>query len=290
LQQHRQLSAIEQHLADGRWLLISERRTSNGGIAGLRIDITALKAAQEKERQLTQQLLHSQKLQALGTLAGGVAHDLNNTLVPIVALSKLTLEEVSEDSAIRGDLETIIEASEQARDLVSQILAFSRKQELARCEIDLEAVVRHGLRMLRAGLPATISLIEEISPVPPLLGDACQLRNVLVNLVTNAAQAITTATGTISVRLAAHNSVISLSVADTGVGMSPHIIERIFEPFYTTKDVGEGTGLGLSVVHGIVTGHDGRIEVSSTLGEGTMFTVLLPAVADRGAEMEPLAA
>jgi signal transduction histidine kinase len=210
--------------------------------------------------------------------------------VPIVALSKLALQDVPDNSAIRDDLETIVEAGDHARELVRQILAFSRKKELARREIDLDAVVREGLRMLRAGLPATISLIEEISPVPPLLGDACQLQNVLVNLVTNAAQAITTGVGTVSVRLAAHDGVIALSVADTGVGMEPQTIERIFEPFYTTKNVGEGTGLGLSVVHGIVTGHDGRIEVSSTLGEGTTFTVLLPITAGKDDATELLAA
>jgi PAS domain S-box-containing protein len=260
------------------------------GFAGTVQDITELRIAQDRQRELEQQLLHSQKLEALGTLAGGVAHDLNNSLVPILALAKLALERLREGDPLREDLATIVQASEHARDLVKQILAFSRREALVRREIDLADVVRDAIPMLRAGLFPTIDLVQEIDHVPALYADAGQLHQVIVNLVTNAAQAIGTAAGRIAVRLRSDNGNIRLQVADTGCGMVADTVERIFEPFFTTKTVGEGTGLGLSVVHGIVAAHGGRIEVSSELGRGTTFTVLFPVVAIDSARAEAIAA
>jgi PAS domain S-box-containing protein len=136
------------------------------GVFGVIRDVTELRAAERQRDELERQLMHSQKLEALGTLAGGVAHDLNNTLVPIVALSKLALEELPEESPLRGDIETIIRASERARDLVKQILAFSRKEDLVRKEVDLVRVARDALQMLRASLPATIQIVDRILEVP----------------------------------------------------------------------------------------------------------------------------
>ena len=255
-------------------------------VAGTIQDVTESRVAQMRERELERQLMHSQKLEALGTLAGGVAHDLNNTLVPILALSKLTLDELTESSPARSDIEIIIRASERARDLVKQILAFSRRQDFAREEVDFAAVTREALQMLRASLPATIQLDEQIEAVPPLFGDAGELHQVVVNLVTNASQAIGGDMGKMTVRLNASpqhgkaEPVICLSIADTGCGIDEATIDRIFEPFFTTKGVGDGTGLGLSVVHGIVTRHRGRIAVRSKPGEGSEFTLSLPAHAD----------
>jgi PAS domain S-box-containing protein len=249
-------------------------------------DITEQRLAEERQAELENQLRHSQRLEALGTLAGGIAHDLNNTLVPILALSKLALRLLPADSPVRSDLATIVTASERARDLVRQILAFSRKQELDKQEIDLRAVTREALSMVRAGLPTTIRLIEHLAEVPPVLGDAGQLQQVMVNLVTNAAHAIGDRTGTITVTLgpvaaepAVAASKLRLTIADTGCGIDAAHLDRIFEPFFTTKSVSEGTGLGLAVVHGIVTGHDGSIEVRSRIGEGTEFNIVLPTIA-----------
>jgi PAS domain S-box-containing protein len=260
------------------------------GFAGTVQDITELRIAQGRQRELEQQLIHSQKLEALGTLAGGVAHDLNNTLVPILALAKLALEKLGEGEPLREDLATIVQASAHARDLVKQILAFSRREELVRRETDLAGIVRDAVRMLRAGLLATIDLVQDIDPVPALYADPGQLHQVIVNLVTNAAQAIGTAAGRIGVRLRSDDGTIRLQVADTGCGMDAATVARIFEPFFTTKTVGEGTGLGLSVVHGIVAAHGGRIEVSSEPGRGTTFTVLFPLVAIRSATAPAIAA
>lgn len=247
-------------------------------------DVTEAEAATRRQAQLEMQLRHSEKLTALGTLAGGIAHDLNNTLVPIQALSKLLTREFAAGSPARADLETIIQASMQARDLVRQILAFSRKQDMVKQPVDLVAVTRKSLQMLRASIPRTVDLVERLEPVPPMLADAGQLHQVVINLVTNAAHAIGDRIGKITVSVApatAKNddvmSMIRLTVTDTGSGMDEDTAHRIFEPFYTTKPVGEGTGLGLSVVHGIVTGHDGTIEVRSKPGVGSEFIIRLPS-------------
>jgi len=268
-------------------VILDYEGNSTGRIGTLR-DVTELRAAAASQKELQRQLQHSQRLEALGTLAGGVAHDLNNTLVPIVALSKVALEELPEDTPVRADIETVIRASERARDLVKKILAFSRKQDLVQQEVDLALVTREAFQMLRASLPATIEIVEQIGEVPTLFGDAGELHQVVVNLVTNAAQAIGSKIGSITVSLWPSDEAsshvggtgpsVNLSVADTGCGMDEVTRDRVFEPFFTTKGVGRGTGLGLSVVHGIVTGHGGKITVRSAPGEGTEFTLSFPAL------------
>ena len=247
----------------------------------------------QQRSELEAQLFASQKMEALGTLAGGVAHDLNNTLVPVLALAKLTGRRLPEGSRERGNLDTILQASERARDLVSQILTFSRRTMPTLQSVDLAQVVRDALKLLRASVPTTIEIEERIAAVPRLMGDAGKLHQVMTNLVTNAAQAIGDRLGKITVEIAAapaelvagaaraEGAAVRLSVSDTGSGMAPAILTRIFDPFFTTKPAGVGTGLGLSVVHGIVTQHGGRIAVDSAVGQGTRFDVYLPT---RGAE------
>jgi signal transduction histidine kinase len=253
---------------------------------GTNRDVTEVRATEERQRELERQLLHSQKLEALGTLAGGIAHDLNNTLMPILALSELMMRQMPEGSSEREDLETVVQASRHGRDLVQRILAFSRDQKGAKTRVDLAAVIRQALQMLRPTIPATVLIKEEIEDVPLVVADAGQLQQIIVNLVTNARQAIGNGLGTIILGVGPGSrranrrrggDFVRLSVADTGCGMDAETKERIFEPFFTTKNVGEGTGLGLSVVHGIIVEHGGRIEVSSQPGRGTEFTIFLPA-------------
>jgi len=245
-------------------------------------DVTELREAEHRHKELERQLLHSQKLEALGTLAGGVAHDLNNTLTPILVLSKLVLDDLPGDDPMREEIEMIRSAGERARDLVKQILAFSRKQEIQKDEVDAALVVVHAVRMMRATLPPNVAIVEEIGQVPLIHADAGQLQQIVVNLVTNAAHAIGDAEGSVTVRVSVLDSaggtgdLVQIRIADTGCGMEQEVIDRIFEPFFTTKGVGEGTGLGLAVVHGIVTGHGGTIDVTSQPGEGTTFIILLP--------------
>jgi len=266
------------HLRDDRWMLVAYRRLPGDGKVGLWTDITAIKRADEKHRRLEEQLHHAQRLESLGTLAGGVAHELNNTLVPVVALSKVVLRHLPESSRDRANLQTIVQASDRARDLVKQILAFSRKQELRRETFDPAVVAAEALSMLRASMPASIRLEQAFAAATLLQGDPGQLHQVIVNLVTNAMHAIGAAQGTITVSLETEpdGAHVRLSVSDTGCGMDEATRARIFEPFFTTKVVGQGTGLGLAVVHGIVTSHGGRIEVESAPGKGTRVSLLFP--------------
>ncbi len=262
-------------------------------------DDTDQREAERRQAELEGQLRHSQRLEALGNLAGGIAHDLNNTLVPILALSQLGMRRLPPGSAEHRDLETIAQAGAHARDLVKQILAFSRKEPAVTREIDLAELVRHALTLLRASIPTTIRIVEAIETVPPVQGDPSQLNQVVMNLVTNAAQAIGDQIGTLTVTVArssrrlapsdakktsvAAPGSVRLSIADTGYGIAPGHIDHVFEPYFTTKEVGQGTGLGLAVVHGIVVGHGGRIECRSKLGEGSEFSVWLPVVATQDA-------
>lgn len=261
-----------------------ERRPSR--LYGTLQDITERRLAERRERELERQLLHSQKLEALGTLAGGIAHDLNNTLVPIMALSKLTARRFEAGTLVRANLETIYEASERARDLVKRVVAFSRKDDSEKCATDMAEIVNEALKLLRATIPSSITLEAQIAKVPAIPADASQLHQIVTNLVSNAAQALGGEIGTIAVALdvvsSAHDrDEIRLSVSDTGIGMDEATQQRIFEPFFTTKAVGQGTGLGLSIVHGIIAGHGGHIEVKSAPGKGTRFDLYFP-IAEAG--------
>ncbi|HXP72567.1 MAG TPA: ATP-binding protein [Stellaceae bacterium] len=271
-------------LTDGRWLQESLRKMPDGGSVSLWTDITEIKQAEARRLGLEAQLFHSQKLEALGTLAGGIAHDLNNTLVPILALTKLSLRRAPEGSPERGNLKIVSQAAGRARDLVSQIVAFSRKDQSKKAPIQLDAIVGEALKMMRSSIPRSIDMRSELEPVPAIHGDGSQLHQVLVNLLANGSQAIGAAPGVITVCLrqvaAAEGGRIVISVEDTGCGMPKEVQRRIFEPFFTTRGVGEGTGLGLSVVHGIVTSHGGDIQVVSEVGKGSRFDVVLPIEAE----------
>jgi signal transduction histidine kinase len=250
-------------------------------------DVTQQRAAEQRSRELERLLIHSQKLEALGTMAGGLAHELNNILAPVLSLATVALEDFPADSATRQDLEMVVTASQRARDLVRQVLAFGRKQVMEKRLIEPATTVRQTLRMMRATVPASIELVEQIDPVPAIFADPDQLQQVIVNLVTNAQQAIGERIGKITVSLtqaidAADQDIrlVRLAVADDGCGMEDVVAQRIFEPFFTTREADRGSGLGLSVVHGIVTSHSGRIELHTAPSQGSEFSITLP-VAER---------
>jgi PAS domain S-box-containing protein len=247
----------------------------------------------ERERsELEHQLTQAQKLDALGTLAGGVAHDFNNILTAILGNTEILTGALSPASPLGQAAQQIFAASQRARDLVKQILTFSRRGEKVRGVVRLRPVVEETMALLRASLPSTIELQTLIQDVPPVLGDPSQVHQVVLNLCTNAAQALPEQRGFIEVRLdlvrlpeqgigpetdALVGPHVRLTVTDNGCGISPDLLERIFEPFFTTKMPGQGTGLGLAVVHGIVERHDGVIGVRSVADQGTTFFVWLPA-------------
>jgi len=254
--------------------------------------------------QLEAALRQSQTLQALGTLAGGVAHDFNNILAVILGYTELTLRTVPEHSVTWKRLQHILTAGERARDVVRQMLAFSRQTVGQRQPLHLHLLVREVLSLLRAALPETIILRQALdADAGTVLADATQMHQVLVNLCTNAEHAMRGTGGVLEIRLDAveclsehalphpdlrPGAYVRLSVRDTGHGMEASIRERIFEPFFTTKEVGEGTGLGLAVVHGIVAEHGGVITVDSTPGQGTTCTIYLPRRADPQASTAPV--
>jgi PAS domain S-box-containing protein len=257
-------------------------------------DVTEQKRATRERAVLEAQLRQSQKMEAVGTLAGGIAHDFNNIIGAILGNAALAREDIGSNHAARQSIEEIDKAGRRARDLVQQILAFSRKQALARSVIALGPVVEEALKLLQATLPAGVRLEAVCAPdAPNVIADQTQVHQVLMNLCTNAWHAMEGRPGHIDIRLEEvtvdaefarmhadlrPGKCVRLSVRDTGKGMDAAMLERIFEPFFTTKAIDEGTGLGLSVVHGIVRGHGGAIVVDSTPGIGTTFQLYFPAV------------
>jgi signal transduction histidine kinase len=273
---HRAQGQHRYNLRDGRWMLVTYRLLPGGATVGVLTDMTAIKRAEEEKQWLEEQLHHAQRLDGLGTLAGGIAHEINNALVPVIALTELVASHLPEESRDRRSLASALAGAERSRDLVKQILAFSRKEEHRRESFDPAAMLHEALLLMRATVPTSIRLEADIVAGPPLLGDSNQLHQVVVNLVTNAAQAIGEGHGTISVGLRPESHGVHIWVADTGCGMDEATQARIFEPFFTTKAVGMGAGLGLAVVHGIVKSHGGRIDVRSTPGKGSHFDLRLP--------------
>jgi PAS domain S-box-containing protein len=261
-------------------------------MVGTYSDITELKQAEAKQRLLEEQLRESQKMEAIGTLAGGVAHDFNNLLAAILGNLALAREDVGPEHLAQESLGEINRAAVRARQLVQQILAFSRRQTQLLTHQPLAPLVDEALALLRSLLPAGVQLTPQMGGgALPVLADATQIQQVLMNLCTNAWQALDGRAGEVIVALrpvrldaaralevgaVAAGTYACLSVADNGPGMDTATQQRIFEPFFTTKAPGAGTGLGLAVVHGIVKTHNGAIVLSSQPGEGARFDVYLP--------------
>ncbi len=269
-------------------------------MAGSIGDITDQKQARQEREQLAGQLRHAQKMEAVGTLAGGIAHEFNNFLAPILGYTELAMAGLPQEARPRQQLEKVLAAAKRARAVVGKILTFSRRGESARKPVELQRVASEAVQLLRASLPATIAIDEALRAENGWVeADADQLQQVIINLGANAAHAMPDG-GTITVRLESATvelpadadlprlkpgRYLRLSLSDTGCGMDAATQARIFEPFFTTKETGKGTGLGLAIVHGIVSDHCGAIEVTSAPGQGSTFALLLPRVeAGAGAE------
>jgi len=264
-------------------------------VIGIARDITDELAMEDVLRQ-------SQKMEAIGTLAGGIAHDFNNILSAVFGYTELSLNDVEKDSALFQNLQEIFRAGGRAKDLVNQILTFSRQAEPERKPVQAKRICLEAIKFLRASLPTSIKIRQEIESDSLVMADPTQIHQVLMNLCTNGAHAMGDTGGVLEVKLvdeklekaaaAEHpelkpGSYLKLTVSDTGHGISEHTIERIFDPFFTTKEKGEGTGMGLSVVHGIVGSYGGKIMVTSEAGKGSSFKVYLPSIERREAPLPP---
>jgi len=279
------------------WTLINSRsvRDADGQILfieGVIEDITEQKQAGQERARLEEQLRQAQKMEALGTLAGGIAHDFNNVLMAIIGFTELAGIE-SDEKSRRECLDQVLTASRRAKDLVNQILTFSRMRETERRPVQVNHIVKEALKLLRSSIPTTIDIRSTIGREPVVIcADPTQIHQVLMNLCTNAAHAMKRRRGTLSVSLTqerfgngsspapcglSEGLYARLQVSDTGHGMSRDVMERVYDPFFTTKPHGEGTGLGLSVVYGIVQACRGAIDIHSKPGKGTAVSVYLPA-------------
>ncbi len=270
-------------------VILVPMKNSSGGVEGyLEIgrDVTG-------EIIFEKRLQHSQKMEAVGTLAGGIAHDFNNILGGIIGYAELSLIDIKNTEKTEQYINEIIRGSERARDLVSQILTFSRQKEVELKPILPEYIIKEALKLLRASIPATISIRSDFSSNSAIMAEPTQLHQVIMNMFTNSVHAIGENSGSIELELKdfivdedfvkSHPDIstgkhIIIRISDTGKGMKQDILEHIFDPFFTTKPVGEGTGLGLSVVHGIVKELNGIITAYSESGKGSVFNIIIPSI------------
>ena len=264
--------------AGERWLRVQgEIAPGEERMVGVLLDVTERHREEAVRRSLEERLRQAQRMDALGQLAGGIAHDFNNLLTVIAGHAELALSSESPVTA-RDALVDITQAAERARALTQQLLVFGRRHELAMRAVDVNTCVSEALRLLRRLIEENVRIVDELAaPSPVVHADANQCEQVIVNLALNARDAMPSGgVLTIRTRLDAGRGVAVIEVEDTGVGMAPEVVGRIFEPFFTTKPEGQGTGLGLATVYGIVNSFGGTIDVVSERGAGTTFTVSLP--------------
>jgi len=248
------------------------------------------------QKKLEAQLQQSQRMEAIGTLAGGIAHDFNNILSSVIGYTELALDVEKRGTFQYQNLQEVLLACDRAKDLIKQILTFSRQVDQEQKPIQVKPIVREALRMLRASIPSSVEIEQNIQSNALVMGNPTQIHQVLMNLCTNAAHAMEDKGGLLTVSLldtelhpdfvSSHPDLkpgpyINLTVTDTGHGMSPDIMEKIFDPFFTTKEKGKGTGMGLSVVHGIVRNHGGDVYVYSDPGKGSTFKAYFPVIKSR---------
>lgn len=269
------------------------------GVLGQSINgmLDKLAAAQEEKEKMENQLRQSHKLEAIGILAGGIAHDFNNLLAIIFGYAQLAQLQAPKDSGLTENLKNILTAANRAKDLVRQILSFSRQAKVDRFPLDLTSLVKESLKMLRASLPATIEIRNNLNPQCGLvLADPTQIHQIIMNLCTNAHHAMEKNGGILDIQLR-HVSLeeksiltktdlkpgeyVELVVSDTGTGIRPDLVDKIFDPYFTTKEQGKGTGMGLAIVHGLVKEYGGGITVESTSGRGTTCRIFLPVVDEK---------
>lgn len=251
------------------------------------------------EVDLQKQLKQAQKLEAIGTLAGGIAHDFNNILTSIMGFAELSIYELSEIHPIYDNLKYILKSSQRAKELIANLLTFSRQRDYQFVALNIIPLIKESLNLIRASIPANIEIISKyLCKNDQVFGEPTKIHQIVLNLCTNAFQSMQAEGGRLELvlqqeyiaKFADENSnlkpgeYIHLSISDTGIGIAEHFIPRVFDPYFSTKNIGEGTGLGLSVVHGIVSSMQGFIKVESKIGSGTTFHVYIPNYSEQVVE------
>ncbi|MCF8087589.1 MAG: transporter substrate-binding domain-containing protein [Desulfotignum sp.] len=254
-------------------------------------EIQSREVAEADRKDMQNQLFQAQKIESIGTLAGGIAHDFNNILSSIIGYTEISLDYVVKGSKLEKNMQEVYKAGQRAKDLVKQILTIARKSDEEIKPIPVKPIIKEALKFLRSSIPTTIEIQQNITSESSIMGNPTQLHQIIMNLCTNAAHAMEESGGLLKVdledlRFEKHETIqgqqiksgdyIKLRISDTGTGISPDVIGAIFDPYYTSKEPGEGTGLGLALVHSIVEKYGGIIEVSSELGQGSVFSIYLP--------------
>lgn len=288
-------------LGDGaeRWLMSRGKPVRDGNdrvvrYLGIVFDNTKQKRTDEETKTLHSQLAQGHKMEAIGTLAGGIAHDFNNMLGAIIGYAEMARDSCPEESDIASDLDNVLEAGERAANLVKQILAFSREASADRVPLEPASIVKETIKLLRPALPSTITIKQNLDAEPQsILADPTQIHQIIMNLSTNAYHSMEQSGGILEISLRnrqlsqedvpaqseiSPGKFVELSVGDTGPGIPPEIQDKIFEPYFTTKEVGKGTGMGLSIIHGIVSSMDGFVICENKPEKGAIFRVFIPAV------------
>jgi PAS domain S-box-containing protein len=274
--------------------VVFDEKGAFAGIEGVSRDISQLKRAEDEKRQLEESLLQSRKMESVGHLAGGIAHDFNNILTAILGFSEIAKAKLKPDDPVQEDIEGIVTAGMRAKELVKHILLFSRKSSGKKTPVRIRLALRDSYSLMRASVPTTIDIKQEYGDVEgSVLAEATELHQVVMNLCTNAAQAMEEHGGVMTIGLArvvfgeaeladkpglSPGPYFAVSVSDTGRGIAPDVMSRIFDPYFTTKEAGKGTGLGLSVVDGIVRSHGGIVTARSEPGIGSTFTAYFPQI------------
>lgn len=288
----REVQELNHHLEYMRQRLV-------GANEQLKMEIQEREVSEHRRLELERQLLHRERVAAIGTLAGGVAHEFNNIMTPILLYSQVALDELPADSPLSRDLQRVVAAAHRARNLVTRILTFSRGMDTQQSStFPLRAPVEEALALLRAIVPENVEIHCSVADdAPSIAGDPSLVQQIVINLCTNAYQAMRVSGGRLGVRVSAASADAAshplacalLEISDTGHGIEPSLVAHIFEPFFTTRQVGEGTGLGLSVVHGIVESMGGSITVLSAPDQGTTFKVYFPVATQAAQAQAPVA-
>ena len=261
-------------------------------VVGSNLDIDQRKETDDMRKKLEAQLRQAKKLETIGTIAGGISHDFKNILTPILGFTDLVMQSLPEDHEVQEDLKKILLSARRANELVNQILTFSRQTEAEKQVIQLSQIVEESIPLIKATIPSTIQLDFNLDDTDKyILADATQMQQVIINLCTNAHHAMEDTGGTLSMKLDTlridtyttinnaaleKGSYVRLQVKDNGKGIPPKDLDHIFDPFFTSKELGKGTGLGLSVVHGVIMRHRGIITIDSTIDVGTSVTLFIP--------------